>query len=787
MHLLNTYTLNLFEFPGNHVPPYAILSHTWGKEEITFQDIQSSSRDALRRKAGFSKLQSCCNLARAHGFEYVWIDTCCINKDSSAELSEAINSMYRYYQDAEVCYAYLPDVSRDEDPRTINSSFRNCKWFTRGWTLQELLAPAIVIFFDVDWVEIGTKSSLQDVIEAVTGIPCNVLLDNGPQRISIATKMSWAAMRETTRAEDRAYCLMGIFGVHMPTLYGEGEYNAFIRLQLEIIKFSHDRSIFAWKAAEGDTEMTRGLLAKSPYEFRHSGNVRISDDNCGITPFSMTNMGLHIEFPMLPVQDELDDVFLAFLDCRLEKGGEQLCIHLKRAGHPDQNQFVRCWPDEIELKHASWRPPGTMSVYAVHGAEARRKKGAAKTCTFNLKPLHGFAGLAIQQKSYIWQSTEEREQEHQGGEIPFWGGLDRDLKLFVSNGSDITLLFLHEATGEKFGVIVGVHNMHIFSDIAIDAGLGMSPLEHELLKQSYTLGNRRHVPERGWDRVSRSLGGERLVSLAIRKTVKPGEYDIDIDITHGQPLTIRQLVPLEYGFLVKTDLPPSYRLKDVYPPDVFLQTQGDPDMLVNVYAHDEGSLKFSRMILFESSLGRPRQVAVFLGIYGRSQIRTDVIIDPEKSSSQSDEWIWSAYHQFKERWKMGSNLLHDDGAGLSRCSKVKKYRRDKTRQEFRATCTVVAGRRATLQPGSHWAHIDFKLSSLAGVEERPSIPKTPTLAPPPPPLSTYTLHAVDENHTHSSLLENEVLRSSPEPWSTAGDASGFSSSNLALESDFQAC
>ncbi|KAF5346939.1 hypothetical protein D9758_010162 [Tetrapyrgos nigripes] len=575
MRLLNTDTLNLFEFPGSHIPPYAILSHTWGKEEITFQDIQSSSRDALRRKAGFSKLQSCCNLARAHGFEYVWIDTCCINKDSSAELSEAINSMYRYYQDAEMS-AGMRIPERSILPSEI------------GMDSPGAFSACHCHFLDVDWVEIGTKSSLQDVIEAVTGIPCNVLLDNGPQRISIATKMSWAAMRETTRAEDRAYCLMGIFGVHMPTLYGEGEYNAFIRLQLEIIKFSHDRSIFAWKAAEGGTEMTRGLLAKSPYEFRHSGNVRISDDNCGITPFSMTNMSLHIEFPMLPVLDELDDVFLAFLDCRLKKGGEQLYVHLKRVGHPDQNQFVRCWPDEIELKHASWRPPGTMSVYVVHGAEARRKKGAAKTCTFNLKPLHGFAGLAI--KSYIWQSIEEQEQGDQAPEIPFSGGLDQDPKLFeVSNGSDIALLFLHEATGEKFAVVVGVHNMHIFSDIATDAGLGMSAFEHELFKESYTLGNRRHIPGRALDRVSRSLGGERFVSSAIRKKVKLGEYDIDINITHGQLLMIRELVPPEYGFLVKTDLPPSYDLKEVYPPDVFLRTQGDPDMLVNVYGHDKDS------------------------------------------------------------------------------------------------------------------------------------------------------------------------------------------------------
>ncbi|THV00571.1 HET-domain-containing protein, partial [Dendrothele bispora CBS 962.96] len=297
MYLLDTSRLHLSEFPGNQIPPYAILSHTWGEGEITFQDIRSPESDATRKKAAFRKLRGCCNLARQHGFQWVWIDTCCINKDSSAELSEAINSMYRYYQDAEVCYAYLPDVIRNENPRYVNSSFRKCRWFTRGWTLQELLASSTVIFMDVDWVEIGTKSSLQDVITAVTGIPAEVLLDDDPQNISIATKMSWAAMRETTREEDRAYCLMGIFGVHMPTLYGEGLSNAFMRLQLEIIKSSRDRSIFAWRAPVGSSE-ERGLLAKSPFEFRTCRDVGVSDESRGISPYSMTNHGLCIQLPM---------------------------------------------------------------------------------------------------------------------------------------------------------------------------------------------------------------------------------------------------------------------------------------------------------------------------------------------------------------------------------------------------------------------------------------------------------------------------------------------------------
>ncbi|THV00576.1 HET-domain-containing protein [Dendrothele bispora CBS 962.96] len=642
MRLLNASTLCLSEFPGNDVPPYAILSHTWSKEEITFQDIQDPHSSVTRSRAGFRKLQGCCDLARQHGFEYVWIDTCCINKDSSAELSEAINSMYGYYQDAEVCYAYLSDVSRHHNPRSFNSSFRICRWFTRGWTLQELLAPSTVIFFDADWTEIGTKSSLQDVITAMTGIPPEVLSDDNTRSISIATKMSWAAMRETTREEDRAYCLMGIFGVHMPTLYGEGLSNAFMRLQLEIIKFSHDRSIFAWRAPVDSTE-ERGLLAKSPFEFRSSGDVGISDDSYGVSSFSMTNNGLHIQLPMEFIHNEGDDLFLAFLDCQTKEGNEHLGIYLRKVGHLNQNQFVRCWPDEIELRVSSRGPKERTNIYVKENSVIRRKKSRPKNYTFTVKPVPGLVGLAIQQQSYVWQSTEQEEGE-ETGKIPFWGGLDREITLSVSNGSDITLLFLDEVTGEKFTVIVGVHNLHIFSDIATNVGLGMSPLEHELLKQSYTLGDRRHILERGLDRVSKPFGDSGVVSVAIRKRVQPGEYDIDIDVAPGQLSVAKELLPPRCGFLIMTESLSDCSLREVYPPDIFPPLHGDPETLVNVYHHAEG-FHASRMLFFETFWDVPKQVAVFLGVQDSGRVWTDIVIESGKSGVRSAEEIWSTYHQ----------------------------------------------------------------------------------------------------------------------------------------------
>ncbi|RBA09112.1 hypothetical protein FPRO05_14352, partial [Fusarium proliferatum] len=141
MRLVNTKTIQLEFLADDNVPDYAILSHTWEQEEVLFQDM---GHDSAKSKKGYAKLESCCRAARENGFEYIWDDTCCIDKTSSAELSEAINSMYRYYQEASICYGYLADIS------TV-SEIPNSRWFTRGWTLQELIAPRSMIFFDKDW------------------------------------------------------------------------------------------------------------------------------------------------------------------------------------------------------------------------------------------------------------------------------------------------------------------------------------------------------------------------------------------------------------------------------------------------------------------------------------------------------------------------------------------------------------------------------------------------------------------------------------------------------------
>lgn len=280
MRLLNTETYKILEFFDANVPKYAILSHTWGSEEVTYQDIVHSIEKARQSKPqGFAKIEGACAIAKSEGFDYIWIDTCCIDKTSSAELSEAINSMYAWYRESAICYAYLIDVKRVEHP-TLEAGKRNfdevefgaSRWFTRGWTLQELIAPSEVIFYSGDWHYLGRKSFHKDVISSITGIDVRILAGADPSLIAVARKMSWASHRTTTRIEDTAYCLMGLFSISMPLIYGEGK-KAFLRLQEEIIKTVDDQSIFAWTIPKPmyDTSYFYGLLAESPSAFRYTG------------------------------------------------------------------------------------------------------------------------------------------------------------------------------------------------------------------------------------------------------------------------------------------------------------------------------------------------------------------------------------------------------------------------------------------------------------------------------------------------------------------------------------
>ncbi|TFK81910.1 HET-domain-containing protein [Polyporus arcularius HHB13444] len=368
---------------------YAILSHVWGPSEQSFQDIQELHRRCSRfshptpnsasaagenpRSHADAKIRNFCIYAEAAGYEWVWVDTCCIDKSSSAELSEAINSMFTYYANADVCYAFLEDVPDDDDPERIGSAFRQSRWFTRGWTLQELIAPIDVVFLSQNWMPLCSKCAAPGLVREVTGIDIDVLLSSVPlSSISAAKRLSWASQRETRRIEDEAYSLMGIFGVNIPIMYGEGR-RAFRRLQEEIMKQSPDHTLFVWrlgqsvsiadlhahapwtnyprKAVHAETDpATQVLFAPAPQAFHGSREVQsMSVRQLGVAAqislaalnmtqptasaleavlspphevpeFAVTSYGVRARLPVIRISDDDTSIAVAVLACQGSEG-----------------------------------------------------------------------------------------------------------------------------------------------------------------------------------------------------------------------------------------------------------------------------------------------------------------------------------------------------------------------------------------------------------------------------------------------------------------------------------
>ncbi|KLU81719.1 hypothetical protein MAPG_00803 [Magnaporthiopsis poae ATCC 64411] len=298
MRLLNTQTLQLEFFVSEEKPEYAILSHTWGSEEVLFENVRNGKGSLLEcGKSGLEKVLKSAELAAQNDYQYIWIDACCIDKSSSAELSEAINSMFDWYQRSAVCYAFLSDY------QARDSELSEARWFVRGWTLQELIAPPEVHFYDSAWTRFGDRCSLSSKITAITGIDERLLRKQfscfhhegtlgGPERgcrhcsiedvaltrrllgsYSISTRMSWAARRKTTRVEDIAYCLLGIFDVAMPLLYGEG-LKAFRRLQEEIVRHSSDQTFLTWRYYPREGHRYSAVFAAHPDNFEGGDRIR---------------------------------------------------------------------------------------------------------------------------------------------------------------------------------------------------------------------------------------------------------------------------------------------------------------------------------------------------------------------------------------------------------------------------------------------------------------------------------------------------------------------------------
>ena len=372
MRLLNTETGLLEHFDDPRRVSYAILSHVWAKKgyanfvpELEFQDIPTSVPRGARRPREWltEKVQRACKIARKHGYKYIWIDTCCINKVDSAELSESINSMYNWYRWADLCYVILDDAEPSEID-LVEDKLRDSRWFTRGWTLQELIAPPDVLFLYKDWTPIGSKYALADILSRITNIDSSVLKHEKPlSDVSVAERMSWASERETTKEEDKAYCLFGIFDVHLPPIYGEGR-SAFTRLQEAILRRIPDQTIFAW-GKQNNQELSlqapseaqpslsvKGsaasfLLASCPNDFRHSNRIsHISPEalakdhglpHLPYPDFTVTAYGIRAVLPLVDCFDRAgNELRVALLACKTARG-EIVGLVLRSAQPPPRD------------------------------------------------------------------------------------------------------------------------------------------------------------------------------------------------------------------------------------------------------------------------------------------------------------------------------------------------------------------------------------------------------------------------------------------------------------------
>ena len=468
MRLLNTSTTVVTQFGDNDIPPYAILAHTWGRDEVTFQHIQDLEMTRCATTEGYEKVRNCCAVARADGYEYVWIDTCCIDKTSSAELSEAINSMYHWYQEAKVCYAYLADVTSnivDTASSRKNSNSPVIRWFTRGWTLQELIAPSEMIFLNQKWQIIGTKSGLQQDISEITGIPVGILSgDDDLEEYSVAQRMSWAAKRETSRTEDRAYCLMGIFGINMPLIYGERE-TAFIRLQEEIMKISDDHSLFAWRSPD----YRGGLLATSPAAFIGSDRIaQFNPFNTTNSPLTVSSKGIHLEVPFIGIGQH--GLGFAILHCEDKEGKDQpLAIYLRDI-FLTMELFERVRSEEFKMLNLRDFSPSKYPVRRIciqkgRLSRIRKSKGFGKYDTIAPKNIYTRGILQISMHSDE-QTTLSRAAESGDAEV-VWLLLTRS-NVVANMGDEHGRTPLWHAVSLGHEVVVKM--LLARSDIAADLG-----------------------------------------------------------------------------------------------------------------------------------------------------------------------------------------------------------------------------------------------------------------------------------------------------------------------------
>lgn len=537
MRLFNIKTLKLEYFQNVDVaPPYAILSHRWEEEEVLFRDVveephnqeleelkqrfqQLEERfDALQRqleqksttqrplntpspsesqkdkhpestlalshphlrhalvKKGWQKVEGFCRVAKRLGLSYAWVDTFCIDQSSSSELSESINSMFAWYQNAKVCIAYLYDVIIKGDSWDYNhyeGVFDNSSWFRRGWTLQELIAPKEIWFFKKDWSLYGVRSELADQISEITKIDkvilCEPTIEN-LNKFSVAARLSWAAGRITTRREDRAYSLMGLFGVNIPTIYGEGQEAAFFRLQSEIFQKTSDHSIFAWKPSTDSVEAGLELFAQSPDAFDFDGAgaiISVPYDSLGlrrkVATYSRQDAIYSSSSHRMRVQillhrdsfTKADSVFRACLACRFRNSKKLIVIRVLSTTSGEYLRLPRK-TEELEVSHFEKLEWGLADVYiSPHPLISQSQQPTKESVIPRWLMLNDTqliqAGFEMK-SSWLWRYSD-----------------NRDGKYLITRGKPFgAVTFRNGQTGDAFGVVLKLSPTRLMAVITDD-------------------------------------------------------------------------------------------------------------------------------------------------------------------------------------------------------------------------------------------------------------------------------------------------------------------------------
>ena len=517
----------------------------------------------------------------------VWIDTCCINKQDKEELTYVLNTMFAWYRESQVCYCYMHDVpNNDVNPDLKYSKFRKSQWFTRDWTLQELLAPQYLIFFNRDWEEIGTKSSLKTTIADTTGIAPSIVVLNQGGEVSVAQRLSWAAERETSVGADKSYCLMGLLGVNIPmklrpsngdvTEDGEeyeefeDEEKTFFRFQAQILKTSADQSLFCWQEPPGEKRPSAGLLARSPRHFKNCSRFYQPRKPREVSQqLTFSNKGLRIRLPVIPDPDRSpaeDDVYLAIMACHEKPeinyyDTPPMAIYLKKLQEIDEGypMYARIRTDTIKLDTQGLsfgdddlqnicvqeEPHWIKEAHAINSHMNMDLTDAMyqDPCRFELsgwmapEPEYLFfcrarpRGIPI--LTYGLENIRWVIPDHEDGE----------LRLRFSGSGCCAVLLFRDSKGGMFYTILGVHNYNVWSDIACDFDK-VKPYETiNKIAHEYWNGSKGSARWENLDRMKLELPGGECARLEIRKGRKDGKKVYWIDIVGGDAFKLEAVGP----------------------------------------------------------------------------------------------------------------------------------------------------------------------------------------------------------------------------------------------------